>query len=154
MSSKRGEDYEALAMIVDEIDAARETYDLFQQLSPHLPIRSFEDLAKVGDGEGVISFRGEKFAVSTFEDVIPEIIFPVEDQRKLVQLLVEVVRNAPPHVGRDLSDSEQAKRLARRLSLQMSGGGRIGPPLLAPAGFGGGRGPRLATPVSSSEVEE
>jgi hypothetical protein len=127
VAAKRDNEHETLALIVEEVDDARDVYELHRQLAPHLPIKQFDDLRKVASESGSITFRGQEFDVSSFEALVPSVVFPIEDASKLVQLLVEVVRHAPPHVGRNLEDAEQAKRLTRRLGMRIGSAGLIGP---------------------------
>ena len=73
-------DMNALQLIVEQVPQAREVYQLYAQLRKALPIKSFEDLRRAGDQEGMLYFRDEKASLTFFEGLIPEFIFPIVDE--------------------------------------------------------------------------
>jgi hypothetical protein len=107
---------ELLALIVEEVDPAREVLELASQLVHALPLRSFEDVVKAAGGSGSLRFRGRSVGVHGFVEAVPEIIFPIDTEQKLVTLLYETVRRAPPWF-RSESDTGAASRRLRRLGI-------------------------------------
>lgn len=113
-------------LIIDEVDEARETYELVEQLIPALPIKHFGDLRDATAGE--IRFRGNPFDIGVFEDLLPDVLFPIDDVEKLVQLAYQAVQAAPPHITYDLEDPANARREMRRsLIRRLVGDGGLRP---------------------------
>lgn len=102
---------EVLQMIVEEIDAAREVYQLFLQLEKALPIKSFEDIAKAADKEGILHFRDASTSFKFFESYVPSFIFPIENAKALIERLAQFVKLVPEDVGYDPSKPENLKRV-------------------------------------------
>jgi hypothetical protein len=106
-----------MAAVVEEVDEAREVYELARQLAPALPLRSFEDVAKAVGPEGMITFRGNQRPVQNFADYVPGVLFPIDTVQKLVMLLYETVRLAPAWVKHNENDPKHAKRKLLRLGI-------------------------------------
>lgn len=140
-----------LQLLVEEVDEARETHELVMQLKEALPIRSFHDIITAcSKNEGDIIFRGKPFDVSLFEEVIPSIIFPIEDIRTLIELVyIVVIRLAPKYITYNLEIPENAKRHVRRSQMKMLiPSGAIGPVSvqMPEAGLPGRLGPKEELP--------
>jgi hypothetical protein len=103
-------DPELLHLIVGEVDEARETLELVNQLQKELPIRRFDDIRRAVGPDGTIRFRGVAFPIRLFEDRIPKIVYPIEDVRALVERVVELVRMVPKFVANDPRNPENLKR--------------------------------------------
>lgn len=110
---------EVLRLIVEEVDAARDTYELVSQLEHALPIRSFEDLRKAAGEKGELRFRGTTFNVAEVEGLLPPWAFPVEDLRALVERVAHAVRLTPPDFAVDRTNPDFVSRQMRR---QLFGG--------------------------------
>lgn len=118
---------ELLKLIVEEVDEAREVYELAQQLSPTMPLRSFDDIERaVGDSKAV-KFRGKAFGIKQFRELVPATLFPIEDHQTLVALLYQAVCIAPKHIQYDETDPRNAKRRLRRLGIMGLPTGLLGP---------------------------
>lgn len=115
------DDGELMKLIIEELDDARDLYELAQQLLPHLPIRSFDELAKVNDGRPM-RFRDATFDVESLRPHIPGVVFPIMDAAGLVERLGHIIRMTPPDLGVDLSTEAGMRRQMRR-------GGAIAPGL-------------------------
>lgn len=102
-----------MRLVIEEVDQARDIYQLAQQLAPFLPIRSVEELMKAA-GEKELRFRDSDFTIDErMAAHLPKIIFPVEDASSLVERLGHVVRMVPPAMGVDLDSSEGIRRRLR-----------------------------------------
>jgi hypothetical protein len=112
-----GDEHELVAIVVEEVDEAREVLELARQLVHALPLHTFEDVVKAVGPKGTISFRGRHSAVANFAGVVPGVLFPIDSVHKLVTLLYETVRLAPPSITYSDSDPAHAKRKLRRLGL-------------------------------------
>lgn len=110
-------DHELLAAIVDEVDEARDVFELAKQLAPALPLRSFEDVIKAVGPKGTISFRGSPYTVANFNAVVPEVLFPIDSLPKLVTLLAATVRLAPTQLRHSKHDESSARVRLRRLGI-------------------------------------
>ncbi len=99
-------------LVIDEVDDARDIYDLARQLAEYLPIESFEALVKATEGR-MLKFRDAEFDVVSLEGLVPSIVFPVLSERALVERLGEMVRVAPAHLGVDIDSEGGARRLLR-----------------------------------------
>lgn len=102
---------EILRMIVEEIEPAREVYQLFMQLRNALPIKNFKDLEKAADHEGKLHFRDTAVGFRFFESYIPNFIFPIEDEKALIERLGQFVKIFPQEIGYDRSNGEYIKRM-------------------------------------------
>lgn len=116
---------ELLALVVDEVDDARDVYQLAEQLAPHLPIKSLDELVRATDGRQ-LRFRDAPFEVESVRPQLPGIAFPVEDLAGLVEKLGLLVRIVPPSLGVDFDGPDAARR-------QLHRDGGIAPGLLSPA---------------------
>jgi hypothetical protein len=119
-------DSDLLKLVVEEVDEAREVYELAQQLLHALPLGSFNDIAAAVGNKGVITFRGHQFDVGTFRTLVPTLLFPIDSTQKLITLLNEAVRLAPASLRYNQKDPATAKRRARRLGLLGLPGGGLG----------------------------
>ena len=127
-------------MIVQEVDEARETYEVVMQLMKAFPIGSFKDIQKVFGDKGTITFRGNPFEVDMFEGKIPDFIFPINDIRSLIELVYMLVRAARPTISYDMKIPENAKRHVKRLQIKsLIPSGAIGSAAF-PIGAGGALG--------------
>lgn len=120
MPSKSGNstDHQALlAVIVEEVDEAREVLELAQQLVHALPLQSFEDVVKAVGPKREITFRGNPSTVANFAQLVPDILFPINTVEKLITLLYETVRLAPRRIRYSDDDPRHAKRKLRRLGI-------------------------------------
>jgi hypothetical protein len=111
------ENSKLLAVVVEEVDEAREVYELAQQLAHALPLGSFEDLIKATGVTGMINFRGSPHPVQNFAAYVPGVLFPIDSVQKLVTLLYEAVRMAPAWVKYSENDPNHAKRRLRRMGI-------------------------------------
>jgi len=107
---------ELLSLIVTEVKEAREVYELVKQFEGSLPLKDFKDIQKVVGKKG-LKFRDIKFNVNLYEDIIPEIIFPIVNMKTLVILASELVHMVPPNFGLDMSKVENVKRHLRRFAM-------------------------------------
>jgi hypothetical protein len=106
-------DQELMRLVIEEVDQARDIYQLAQQLAPFLPIRSVDELIKA-TGEKEFRFRDSDFVIDEAVGAnLPRIIFPVEDVSSLVERLGHVVRMVPPALGVDLESPEGIRRRLR-----------------------------------------
>jgi hypothetical protein len=122
-------DQELLAAIVDEVDEARDVFELAKQLTHALPLRSFEDVVKATGPKGTINFRGKPYTITNFTDMVPEVLFPIDSLTKLVTLLAATVRLAPAHLRLSWHDESSARVRLRRLGiLGVQGIGVMGKP--------------------------
>jgi hypothetical protein len=104
-----------MRMVIEEVDQARDIYQLAEQLMEFLPLRSMDELIKATDGKQ-LRFRDSGFDVASLAPHIPSIAFPVQDIRGLVERLGHVVRMAPPALGVDLESPEGIRRRLRHSS--------------------------------------
>lgn len=141
---KNEKETELALCILNEVDEAREVFRIGRQLVGIMPIKGFDQLRKLG----AIEFRGYKYGMAQFADLIPKTVFPIEDAQKLVLLLQQAVRIAPPPSAEDMEDDEMSARLLRRMSIGMTSGGRIGPPS---PGVGIGPGSLAKAPNANTE---
>jgi hypothetical protein len=109
--------HDLLAVVVEEVDEAREVLELAQQLVHALPLRSFEDVVKAVGTKGTINFRGSPRPVQNFAEHVPGILFPIDSVQKLVTLLYETVRLAPAWIKYNDNDPAYAKRKLRRMGI-------------------------------------
>jgi hypothetical protein len=116
-----------LRLIVDEVDEAREVYEVSEQLAGALPIRSFDDIAKAVGAEGSITFRGNVLDIRQFAALVPATLFPIEDPQTLVALVYQAVKMAPRTIQYAESDPHSAQRRLRRLGLFGMPSGLLGP---------------------------
>lgn len=137
--TKKGEapkmEPQTLRLIIEESDAARDILQLVEQLAHALPIHSFDELRKACGPAGIIRFRGSEFHISQFDGLLPTFVFPIADERGLVERLGQLIRMVPPHIGQDPSDEETARRLMRQ-SFTFGAGKRstVGTAIHLPAG--------------------
>ena len=103
---------ELLRFVVDEVDQARDIYQLASQLAPLLPISSFDELVRA-EQKTKLTFRDTPFDIESLRAHIPSIVFPVDDVRGLVERLGHLVRMVPPHLGVDTGTAEGARRQMR-----------------------------------------
>uniref|UniRef100_Q01Z12 Uncharacterized protein n=1 Tax=Solibacter usitatus (strain Ellin6076) TaxID=234267 RepID=Q01Z12_SOLUE len=111
-----------LQMIVDEVDAARDTLELVSQLQRELPLRRFDDVRRALGPEGLLHFRGQKYPVGWFENAVPSVLFPIEDVRALVERMANVVRLIPDHVGASPDTAYGLERAQKRMWFQPPNG--------------------------------
>lgn len=120
-------------LIIDEIDQARDVLQLVTQLQRALPLKSAADLRKVADEKGQVQFRDGTFDIAEILEVIPEIAFPIEDLRSLVERVALLVSVIPAHLGVDMNNPDRVKRRMRRqlvsgmtgVSLRAAAGGPL-----------------------------
>jgi hypothetical protein len=74
-------------------------------------------LTKAVGSSGTIKFRGKPFQIRGFSSVVPDILFPIDSEQKLVTLLYEAVRLAPTSISYSEDDPVYAKRKLRRLGI-------------------------------------
>ncbi len=99
-------------LVIDQIDDARDLYELARQMEKFLPIESFKHLdAQVGDRS--LRFRDTEFDLRSLGHLIPPIAFPVMSLSGLVERLGEVMRLVPPHLGVDVESESGARRVLR-----------------------------------------
>lgn len=108
-----GDAKELHALIIAEVDDARDILQLAEQLVPLLPIKSFDELMKAGE-KGRMQFRDTPFDVDSLRAFIPAITFPIEDARTLVERLAQMIRMVPPHLGVDVDSPSGMRRRMRR----------------------------------------
>ena len=120
-------------LIIDEIDQARDILQLVTQLERALPLKSVADLRKVANEKGQVHFRDATFDIAEILEVIPDIAFPIEDVRALIERVAMLVSIVPDHLGVDINNPERVKRRLRRQLLS----GMQGVPLRASPGPGG-----------------
>jgi hypothetical protein len=118
---------ELLKLIVEEVDEAREVYEVAGQLAPALPIRSFDEIIKHMGERGSIKFRGNELEISQFAAMVPATFFPIEDKQTLVALVYQAVKLAPRTHQYSDSDPANAQRRLRRLGLLGLPTGLLGP---------------------------
>ncbi len=99
-------------LVIEEVDDARDIYELASQLQRFLPIKSFDELAKAA-GEKRLRFRDSEFDVESLRGVLPSIAFPAEDAEALVARLGHLVRVVPRSLGVDAESDQGARRIAR-----------------------------------------
>jgi hypothetical protein len=104
-----------MRLVIEEVDQARDIFQLAEQLIPLLPIRSMDELIKAVAGKQ-LRFRDTDFDVATLAGHVPSIAFPVEDPRALVERLGHVIRMVPPAMGVDLESEEGIRRRLRHSS--------------------------------------
>jgi hypothetical protein len=128
-------------LIIDEIDQARDVLQLVTQLERALPLKSAADLRKVADEKGHVQFRDGVFDIAEILEVIPDMAFPIEDVRSLVERVALLVSVVPEHLGVDINSPDRVKRRMRRqlvsgmkgVSLRAGPGGPlVGPGRLDP----------------------
>lgn len=103
---------ELRALVIDEVDEARDIYELAVQLARFMPIESFERLVEAA-GDKPLRFRDAEFDVESLRGLIPEIAFPAKDARGLIVRLGQVVRAVPAALGVDLESESGARRISR-----------------------------------------
>src|SRR4051794_21257169 len=91
-------DLRVLALIIDEVDEARDVYDIVRQLQNSLPIKDFDALKRALGGRGMLTFRGSEHSVEPFRTLLPRVIFPIQDIESLVQLTANFVKLTPQSV--------------------------------------------------------
>lgn len=106
---------ELMRLVIDEVDQARDIYQLVEQLAGFLPIRSMDELAKATAGKQ-LRFRNADFDVDSLAGHIPSILFPVDDVQGLVERVGHIVRLAPPALGVDLESPDGVRRRLRHSS--------------------------------------
>jgi len=121
-------------IVIQEVDTAREVFQLAQQLAPALPIRSFADVLKALGPEAVFRFRGHEIPAAIFAQRIPAYLFPIDSLGKLVVILHEAVRRAPRSLTYPPLDPTHARIELHRKSvlgvaLQLKPGGTGGHPI-------------------------
>jgi hypothetical protein len=124
--SRGRDDLDLLRTIVEEVDEAREVYELAEQLERHLPLRTFDDVVKATGDRHAVVFRTNPIEVGQFAALVPATLFPIEDTTTLVALLYQAVRLAPSHIQYPESDVRNAKRRLRRMGLAGLPTGQIG----------------------------
>lgn len=115
-------DLELLQLIVNEVDTARDTLDIVNQLRRELPIRRFDDIRRAVGSEGIIRFRGQTYPISWFEDMLPSIVYPIEDLRVLVERTSHIVRLIPDHVAGSPDSPQGTRRYLHTAWLQPPNG--------------------------------
>lgn len=111
------EDHKLMVEVVEQVDEAREVYELARQLAHALPLRSFEDVKQAVGPDGMITFRGNRRPVQNFAEYVPGVLFPIDTVQKLVTLLYETVRLAPAWVKYNEDDPKYAKRKLLRMGI-------------------------------------
>jgi hypothetical protein len=114
-----------LRLVVEEIDQARDVYELAQQLAPYLPIKSFDMLVRAV-GKRPLRFRDTEFDLESLHGQLPGVAFPVEDLAGLVEKLGHLIRLVPPSLGVDMSTPSGVRR-------QMKSSAQLAPGLGVPA---------------------
>jgi len=104
-----------MQLVIDEVDQARDIYQIVEQLAGFLPIRSMDELIKAVAGKQ-LRFRNADFDVDSLAGHIPAILFPVDDIRGLVERVGHIVRMAPPALGVDLESPDGIRRRLRYTS--------------------------------------
>lgn len=132
---------ELCRLIIEEVDQARDVYDLTLQLAPLLPIGSFEELVKAQEGRPM-RFRDVEFDVESLAGYIPNVVFPVQDLRGLVERLGHLIRLVPDFLGVDTASEAGARRQLRSagsiapgigmMSQQMVTASTLGPGMTPP----------------------
>jgi hypothetical protein len=122
------EHHELLAIVLEEVDEAREVLELAQQLVHALPLKSFEDVIRALGTDGMIKFRGNPRPARNFAEYVPGILFPIDSTQKLVTILYETVRLAPPFIKYNERDPNYAKRKLRRMGILGLRQGMLGRP--------------------------
>ena len=116
---------ELLALVVDEVDDARDVYQLAEQLAPHLPIKSLDELVRATDGRQ-LRFRDAPFEVESVRPPAARHRFPRRGPRRASR------EAGPPRTDRAaLAGGRLRRPHAARRQLHRDGG-------IAP-----GLGPRL-----------
>ncbi len=105
-------DAELMRLVINEVDQARDLYELAQQIAPHLPISSFDELTKINDGKR-LRFRDAEFDVESLRAFVPAVVFPVQDLEGLVERLGHVLRMVPPEMGVDVTTESGMRRQLR-----------------------------------------
>lgn len=139
-AATRPVDTKLLQLVIDEVDEARETYELATQFAKGLPFRGFEDVAKLVNPERGIKFRGEYYDIKQFAGMIPSVVFPIDNLESLITLLAYAVRSAPKRPAvTEPTDAEDARRQLKRLGILGSTMGRLGPNLAVMGSLGVGQ---------------
>lgn len=107
-----GDNQDLRALVIDEVDEARDIYELAMQLEQFMPIESFDQLVKAAKDKP-LRFRDTEFDVESLRGLLPEIAFPAKDDRALVSRLGQLVRTVPPALGVDLESESGARRVSR-----------------------------------------
>jgi hypothetical protein len=115
--SEPQENHKLMAAVVEEVDEAREVYELARQLAHALPLETFKDVTKAVGADGMITFRSNPRPVRNFADYVPGVLFPIDTVQKLVALLYETVRLAPAWIRYNEDDPKHAKRKLLRLGI-------------------------------------
>ena len=113
MEKKPDSNPASLRLIIEEVDAAREVHQLFQQLQKALPIKKFDDFKKAADDKGNLHFRDASVKYTFFQNYIPEFLFPIEDEKALITRLAQFVKLMPAHIGHDHEKPENLKKFAQ-----------------------------------------
>src|SRR5687767_4124224 len=90
---------ETLQVIVEYVPQSKEVLQLYRQLRQSLPILNFEKLENSGDLNGMIEFRDLRIPIKLLKDFIPSFIFPINDDKTLIERLSHFVQVIPPFVG-------------------------------------------------------
>ena len=101
-----------LPLLAQEIPILRDVLQLYIQLKPLLPINEPNDLNKV---EGMaIDFRDLRIPVNTFQEAIPQFIFPVDNSESLIRRLYQVVQLVDPLWGYSSTNKQNIQMLSDR----------------------------------------
>ncbi len=119
MKDNAGGQAELLRLIVEEVDEAHDILTLAEQLHPLLPVKSFNELVRKAGGKPM-RFRDTEFDLETLRSHLPNLLFPVEDTKALVERIGHIVRALPDGFGVDAhSEGGERRRLRAR--------GQLGP---------------------------
>lgn len=115
MAERREGTQELYRLIVEEVDQARDTFELVSQLHQGLPIMTFADIRRALGGRETVTFRGHEFSLDPIEERLPEVALGINDLPTLVRRVATLVRMIPDSVGVDPSDPATARRALRRM---------------------------------------
>jgi len=104
---------ETLQVIVENVPQSKEVLQLYRQLRQSLPILNFEKLENSGDLNGMIEFRDLRIPIELLKDFIPAFIFPINDEKTLIERLSHLVQVIPPFVGFDASKIENIQYISQ-----------------------------------------
>jgi hypothetical protein len=115
MAERKEDTQELYRLVVEEVDQARDTFELVSQLQRGLPIMTFDDIRRVLGGRETVTFRGHEFSLDAIEAQLPEVALGINDLPALVRRVATLVRMVPDSIGLDPSDPATAKRALRRM---------------------------------------
>lgn len=101
-----------LPLLTQEIPILRDVLQLYLQLKPLLPLNGPDDLNKVE--ASAIDFRDLRIPVRTFQDALPQFIFPIDNSTSLIRRLYQVVQLADPLWGYSSNKKQNIRMVSQQ----------------------------------------